>query len=128
MNKKTALTFATFSFGASVFLKNGFAVVRCDSSRALDVTRSLQKKDIKFDWKLFWSYLSKHIVKLLGAIAAALAVAYLNISIPSLLGALINTLSKYAGDAVVDAKNFIQVGKKFAHKNLISKKKNHFRT
>ncbi len=47
-------------------------------------------------------------MKLLGAIAAALAVAYLNISIPSLLGQFINALSKYAGEIRGSAKEFFK--------------------
>lgn len=51
---------------------------------------------VKFDWRKFWSYLRPHLVKLLGAILAALAVAYFNIQIPNMLGVVVNTLSKYA--------------------------------
>ncbi|XP_062541332.1 mitochondrial potassium channel ATP-binding subunit [Armigeres subalbatus] len=51
---------------------------------------------IKFDWRKFWTYLRPHLVKLIGAIMAALAVAYFNIQIPNMLGVVVNTLSKYA--------------------------------
>lgn len=51
---------------------------------------------VKFDWRMFWSYLRPHLVKLIGAILAALAVAYFNIQIPNMLGVVVNTLSKYA--------------------------------
>lgn len=51
---------------------------------------------IKFDWQKFWTYLRPHLVKLIGAIMAALAVAYFNIQIPNMLGVVVNTLSKYA--------------------------------
>lgn len=50
----------------------------------------------KFDWMKFWSYLRPHLVKLIGAVMAALAVAYFNIQIPNMLGVVVNTLSKYA--------------------------------
>lgn len=109
--KKIPLTFAAFA-GASFVIRNGFSIANCDVSRNSDLRIAVQKKDdIKFEWKLFWSYLSKHIYKLLGAIAAALAVAYLNISIPSLLGDLINLLSKYAGEMHGTARDFLSVSR-----------------
>ncbi|EAT46324.1 AAEL002468-PA [Aedes aegypti] len=57
---------------------------------------------IKFDWRKFWSYLRPHLVKLIGAIMAALAVAYFNIQIPNMLGVVVNTLSKYARTSLSD--------------------------
>ncbi|XP_058833428.1 mitochondrial potassium channel ATP-binding subunit [Topomyia yanbarensis] len=51
---------------------------------------------VKFDWPKFWIYLRPHLTKLIGAVFAALAVAYFNIQIPNLLGVVVNTLSKYA--------------------------------
>lgn len=96
-------------FGTSVLFKNGYSIVRCDSSRVATTDLSLLKQEAKFDWKLLWKYLSKHLYKLLGAIAAALAVAYFNIYIPSLLGDLINSLTKYVGESYRDSANFFQV-------------------
>ncbi|XP_070490856.1 mitochondrial potassium channel ATP-binding subunit [Chironomus tepperi] len=110
------LTFALGFLGTSVLIKNKLKVVKCDTR----VAELKINKEIKFEWKLFWSYLSKHIIKLLGAIAAALAVAYLNISIPSLLGELINTLSKYAGDMHGTAKDFLNDAKEPAFKLISS--------
>lgn len=103
--KISRLTFALGFLGTSVLIKNKLSVVKCDTR----IAELKINKEIKFEWKLFWSYLSKHIIKLLGAIAASLVVAYLNISIPSLLGQLINTLSKYAGDIHGTAKDFLNV-------------------
>lgn len=51
---------------------------------------------MKFDWTRFYSYLEPYLLELGGAILAALAVAFLNIRIPNLLGDLVNILSKYA--------------------------------
>lgn len=71
----------------------------------------MKRADGHFDWQRFWTYLRPHLVKLIGAICAALAVAYLNIQIPQLLGAFINTLSQYArnigGEASADASTFL---------------------
>jgi len=99
------LTFALGFLGTSVLIKNKLSIVKCETR----VVAQKINKEIKFEWTLFWSYLSKHIIKLLGAICAALFVAYLNITIPSLLGELINTLSKYAGDIHGTARDFLKV-------------------
>lgn len=70
----------------------------------------MRRTDGNFDWARFWTYLRPHLLKLLGAIGAALAVAYFNIQIPQLLGAFINTLSQFAGsDArAADASEFLR--------------------
>lgn len=92
-----SLTLA-LGLGSSVLIKCKFASVQCEVNRTHD-SPIVAQKDVKFDWKRLWKYMRCHIGKLLGAIAAALIVAYLNINIPSLLGELINTLSKYVGPA-----------------------------
>lgn len=51
---------------------------------------------IAFDWHRFWQYLRPHLLKFLGAIGAALAVAYFNIKIPELLGVFVNALASFA--------------------------------
>lgn len=94
--------------GTSVLLKNHFTTVNCDVNRTTNI-HVATKTDVNFDWWRFWSYLKVHIWKLIGAIAAALAVAYLNINIPSLLGQLVNALSKYSGSEHGTAKDFLQV-------------------
>lgn len=96
--------------GTSVLLRSRLATVKCDASRITDLQVS-SNAELKFDWRRLWKYLKGHIWKLLGAIAAALAVAYFNINIPSLLGQLVNALSKYAGDAHGSANDFLQVSK-----------------
>lgn len=95
--------------GSSFLLRSYFATVSCQVNRTTDL-RIASNPETKFDWRRFWKYLKNHIWKLLGAIVAALAVAYLNINIPSLLGQLVNALSKYAGtDSTGTAKDFNQV-------------------
>jgi hypothetical protein len=94
--------------GTSVLLKNHFGTVKCEFNRTTDIVIA-SNHDTKFDWKRLWKYLRNHIWKLLGAIAAALAVAYFNINIPSLLGQLVNALSKYSGTDHGTAKDFLQV-------------------
>lgn len=78
-------------------------VVQCESNRLAGVfQKTLHKDDTKFDWRKFWEYLKPYIWELLGAIFAALAVAFINIKIPNLLGDLVNTLAKYANTFVKD--------------------------
>jgi len=96
------------SLGTSVLLKNHFSTVKCDANRTTDI-HLVTNPDVKFDWKRLWFYLRRHIWKLIGAIAAALAVAYFNINIPSLLGQLVNALSKYAGSEHGTTKDFMRV-------------------
>lgn len=95
--------------GSSFLLKSHFATVSCQVNRTTEL-RTSSDPEVKFDWKRFFQYLKRHVWKLLGAIAAALAVAYLNINIPSLLGQLVNALSKYAGsDSSGTSKEFFHV-------------------
>lgn len=98
----------TLGIGSSFLLKNHFSVVKCEINRTTEL-RIAGNDNAKFDWKRFWMYLKRHLLKLLGAVAAALAVAYLNINIPSLLGELINALSKYAGSQIMNSTDFLQV-------------------
>lgn len=98
----------TIGFGASVLIKQKFATVQCEVNRTKEF-QVATKNELKFDWRRFWRYLQCHLWKLVGAIVAALAVAYLNISIPQLLGELINALSKYSGPGYDSSKSFFQV-------------------
>lgn len=119
LNRGKSFLTLTLVCGASVCVKSGFSIVKCDTSRVRELSLA-KKNDLKFDWKLLWSYLKNHLLKLLGAIAAALAVAYLNINIPSLLGQLVNALSKYAGEVHGSAKDFLQDVKEPATKLMLS--------
>jgi hypothetical protein len=96
--------------GTSCLLRNRFLTAKCEVNRTTELSIA-SSPEVKFDWKRFWKYLKGHLWKLIGAIAAALAVAYLNINIPQLLGQLVNALSKYAGSSEVagTAKDFLQV-------------------
>lgn len=96
-----------FGLGTSVLLKNHFTKVFCDANRTTDI-KIVTHPELNFDWKRLWYYLKRHTWKLLGAIAAALIVAYFNINIPSLLGELVNALSKYAGPEHGTTKDFLK--------------------
>lgn len=90
------LVFGGTGVSLAVHLKNTKLVVECEANRLKGLRSS--EKEIKFDWKRFWTYLRPHLAKFLAAIVTALVVAYLNIQIPTLLGGLVNALSKYARD------------------------------
>lgn len=98
----------TLGIGTSFLLKSHFSVANCEVNRTTEL-RIAANDNVKFDWRRFWKYLKKHLWKLLGAISAALAVAFLNINIPTLLGQLVNALSKYSGSSVASSSDFLQV-------------------
>ncbi|XP_017086984.2 mitochondrial potassium channel ATP-binding subunit [Drosophila bipectinata] len=78
-------------------------VVHCEGNRlALREVPEIDEdaKAEKFDWRKLWSYLEPHLWELIGAVCAALIVAYINIRIPNLLGVLVNTLAHYANTYV----------------------------
>lgn len=103
------LTLAVVGLGSSVLIKRKFTAVQCEVNRTHDLQISV-KNDLKFDWSRLWKYLKSHLFKLLGAVIAALAVAYLNINIPSLLGELVNALSKFSGPGSQEStSSFFQV-------------------
>ncbi|XP_068154904.1 mitochondrial potassium channel ATP-binding subunit [Drosophila tropicalis] len=56
----------------------------------------------KFDWQRLWGYLEPHLWELIGAVFAALIVAYINIRIPNMLGDLVNMLARYANTFVTN--------------------------
>ncbi|KAK9728533.1 ABC transporter [Popillia japonica] len=53
-------------------------------------------KDLRFDWKKFWSYLKPQIWYFIAAIIGALAVAILNIQIPQIMGSAVNVIAKFS--------------------------------
>lgn len=86
-------------------------VVHCDGTRLAQ--REVPEIDVdaraeKFDWRKLWSYLEPHLWELIGAVCAALIVAYINIRIPNLLGDLVNTLARYANTFVTDNNSFVK--------------------
>jgi hypothetical protein len=103
----------TLGIGTSFLLKTRLSTANCEVNRTTEL-RIAGNDKAKFDWRRFWFYLKRHLVKLLGAIAAALAVAYLNINIPSLLGELVNALSKYAGEEVMKSSDFLKVRRRIS--------------
>lgn len=98
------------SLGAAGLAFKSCLTVRCDSNRLSDIR--IVKEPIKFDWARFWYYLKGHLWKLFGAVLAALAVAYLNINIPNLLGQLVNALASFTGNEFKSTDSFFEACKK----------------
>ncbi|KAH8420469.1 hypothetical protein KR009_010681, partial [Drosophila setifemur] len=83
-------------------------LVHCEGSRLASLKKEEEPEletDHKFDWLRLWEYLEPHLWELIGAVCAALVVAYINIRIPNLLGDLVNTLARYANTYVMDPIN-----------------------
>ncbi|EAA11750.4 AGAP006273-PA [Anopheles gambiae str. PEST] len=78
--------------------------VHCEASvnRLAGQRQLVDDGAVRFDWWKFWHYLRRHLGKLIGAVMAALAVAYFNIQIPNLLGVIVNKLARYAGSSIKD--------------------------
>ncbi|KAH8396319.1 hypothetical protein KR222_008114, partial [Zaprionus bogoriensis] len=98
---------ATLALGAAA--RSCWTLAHCEGNRLAGVLQqTLQTEqeaaglEQKFDWRRFWTYLEPHSWELLGAIFAALVVAFINIRIPNLLGDLVNTLARYANTYVMD--------------------------
>ncbi|EDV92287.1 mitochondrial potassium channel ATP-binding subunit [Drosophila grimshawi] len=105
-----ALLLGGATLGVGVAVRGWWAtrLVHCEGNRLAGVvqhTLDQQEEDQQFDWRRLWTYLEPHTWELLGAICAALIVAFINIRIPNLLGDLVNTLARYANTYVMDPIN-----------------------
>lgn len=108
-------------FGGALLITYGFShfgpplSVHCHSLAVIQKLHPNHKRlDKKFKWNHFWLYLKPYIWEFLGAISAALLVAFINIQIPNLLGNLINILSRYTNVYVknpLDNHFFRDIGK-----------------
>lgn len=125
LKRTLTLNVGLMGLGASLYIKYNVATIQCEANRTNEL--QIAANEVKFDWIRFWRYLKGHIWKLIGAIVAALAVAYLNISIPSLLGELINALSKYSGPGYDSSSSFFQVSKTFHFYHIENLLSDHFR-
>lgn len=97
----TRLLIGTGTVSIAALVRNRFLQrVQCDrlSVGGFQKSRDAVQK-ATFDWWRFWEYLKPHLLKFLGAIGAAVAVAYFNIQIPSLLGSMINTLAQFTSSS-----------------------------
>ncbi|XP_060805633.1 mitochondrial potassium channel ATP-binding subunit [Amyelois transitella] len=63
------------------------------NTRVIQRRLNVQDDNAKFDWKRLLEYLKPHKWLLAAAVASALAVAFLNVYIPAMLGAIVNVLA-----------------------------------
>ncbi|KAH8265180.1 hypothetical protein KR044_012956, partial [Drosophila immigrans] len=105
-----ALLLGGGTLAGGVAVRSWWATVHCEAAAATGGNRLAgviqntlqQQQEQHFDWRRFWTYLEPHTWELIGAICAALIVAFINIRIPNLLGDLVNTLARYANTYVKD--------------------------
>ncbi|XP_041984555.1 mitochondrial potassium channel ATP-binding subunit [Aricia agestis] len=62
-------------------------------SRVIQRRPNVHEDSAKFDWRRFFDYLKPHKWLLAAAVASALAVAFLNVYIPAMLGVIVNVLA-----------------------------------
>ncbi|XP_034835275.1 mitochondrial potassium channel ATP-binding subunit [Maniola hyperantus] len=83
-----------FSLGlAARLLYNNTVYCKAVPSRVIQRRPNINEDSAKFDWKRFWEYLLPHKWLLAAAVASALAVAFLNVYIPAMLGVIVNILA-----------------------------------
>ncbi|KPJ10447.1 ATP-binding cassette sub-family B member 8, mitochondrial [Papilio machaon] len=74
-------------------LYNNTAFCKANLTRTIQRRPNLHDDSAKFDWKRFFEYLLPHKWLLAAAVASALAVAFLNVYIPAMLGVIVNILA-----------------------------------
>ncbi|CAG5030067.1 unnamed protein product [Parnassius apollo] len=92
----------SLGLGARLFLGNGSAFCKANLSRTIQRRPNLHDDSAKFDWKRFLEYLLPHKWLLVAAVASALAVAFLNVYIPSMLGVIVNVLANMKYNPAAD--------------------------
>ncbi|XP_068620128.1 mitochondrial potassium channel ATP-binding subunit [Battus philenor] len=81
---------------------NGSVFCKAHVSRTVQRRPNLHDDSAKFDWKRFLEYLLPHKWLLAAAVASALAVAFLNVYIPAMLGVIVNILADMRKNPGVD--------------------------
>ncbi|XP_063830844.1 mitochondrial potassium channel ATP-binding subunit [Ostrinia nubilalis] len=84
----------SLGLAARVLFKNGPAFCKSSqTSRIVQRRPNVNDDSSKFDWKKLFEYLWPHRWVLAAAVASALAVAFLNVYIPAMLGVIVNVLA-----------------------------------
>ncbi|XP_052743697.1 mitochondrial potassium channel ATP-binding subunit [Bicyclus anynana] len=78
---------------ATRLLYNNYVYCKALPSRVIQRRPNVNEDSAKFDWKRFLEYLLPHKWLLVAAVASALAVAFLNVYIPAMLGVIVNVLA-----------------------------------
>ncbi|ESO06704.1 hypothetical protein HELRODRAFT_94228 [Helobdella robusta] len=72
------------------------------------VLKKKQEEELYFPWGHFLQLLKPHMFWLISAIVGAVAVAYLNIQIPLILGEVVNALVLFANENSVNSRDFVE--------------------
>ncbi|KAL0869595.1 hypothetical protein ABMA27_005857 [Loxostege sticticalis] len=84
----------SLGLAARVLLSNGPVFCKASqNSRLIQRRPNVEEDSAKFDWKKLFEYLWPHRWILAAAVASALAVAFLNVYIPAMLGVIVNVLA-----------------------------------
>ncbi|XP_049876844.1 mitochondrial potassium channel ATP-binding subunit isoform X2 [Pectinophora gossypiella] len=87
-------TGVSVGLAARLLLDNGVAYCKAQSnSRVIQRGSKINDDSAKFDWKRLYLYLKPHKWLLAAAVGSALAVAFLNVYIPAMLGVIVNVLA-----------------------------------
>ncbi|CAH2042661.1 unnamed protein product, partial [Iphiclides podalirius] len=81
---------------------NGPVFCKALATRTIQRRPNLHDDSAKFDWKRFLEYLIPHKWLLAAAVASALAVAFLNVYIPAMLGVIVNVLANMKHNPTAD--------------------------
>ncbi|XP_039759508.1 mitochondrial potassium channel ATP-binding subunit [Pararge aegeria] len=87
---------------AARLLYNNLVYCKALPSRVIQRRPNVNEDSAKFDWKRFWKYLLPHKWLLAAAVASALAVAFLNVYIPVMLGVIVNVLAGMRNNPTAD--------------------------
>ncbi|XP_072942565.1 mitochondrial potassium channel ATP-binding subunit [Epargyreus clarus] len=98
-------TGVSLGLAARLFLNNTVLCKAHVPSRIIQRRPNVHDDSGKFDWNKFFRYLVPHKWLLLAAVASALAVAFLNVYIPAMLGVVVNVLATMKNNPSAD---FIQ--------------------
>ncbi|XP_063626535.1 mitochondrial potassium channel ATP-binding subunit [Cydia splendana] len=96
-------TGVSLGLGAKLLLSNGPVLCKAQqNSRIIQRRPNINDDSAKFDWRRLFEYLRPHKWLLVGAIASALAVAFLNVYIPAMLGVIVNVLANMKNNPTAD--------------------------
>ncbi|CAK1553064.1 unnamed protein product [Leptosia nina] len=88
--------------GARLFIGDTVFCKAQTQSRIIQRRPNVLDDSGQFDWKRFFEYLKPHKWLLVAAVASAMAVAFLNIYIPAMLGVIVNILADMRHNPTAD--------------------------
>ncbi|CAH2089794.1 unnamed protein product [Euphydryas editha] len=95
-------TGVSLGLAARLLYSNGIVHCKAKPSRIIQRRPNVGDDSAKFDWRRFWEYLLPHKWLLVAAVASALAVAFLNVYIPAMLGVIVNVLAEMRSNSRMD--------------------------